>query len=159
MSIYQHSLVLLLVALSPVATAQWNGYINKKTHPEKPYGYIATVDTNGNGSKLKLVCLAPDQFAIYLDNRVTDNALASEIRLSVDALPALQFQFSSTSAGYKVSSNSSEFQTLIEQMSVGALISVSTGIGTVYNYSLFGFTQSYINNCAWLDSAGQFQLY
>ena len=34
MSIYQHSLVLLLVALSPVATAQWNGYINKKTHPE-----------------------------------------------------------------------------------------------------------------------------
>lgn len=151
------TLLLTILSYSAVTSAEWQGYINNKTLADTPYGYLASASTSRVFSQLKLVCFAPDEFEIFLDDRITDNAPISNVTVSVDQLPPLTFSVHPVTGSYTFTNKTPEFWHLIAQMSAGVAVSISTGAGATHDYDLSGFTKSYLDVCGWLDSANRYR--
>lgn len=152
-------LVLFALSYSTFVDAQWSGYINRKTDPENPYGFTATVSTFDGGSKLKLVCFKPDQFRLYLDDSISSATDISALSLSVDNLPSPGISLSRAGGSYVVTNRTPQFWNLIAQMAAGLTFKLRTGSGELHQYSLKGFSLSYLQSCDWLKSVKAYRRY
>lgn len=150
-------LVLLVSCLSVAAANDWSGYLNDKSVSSKPYGFLSSISITEATDKLKLVCHSPSVFTLYLARRIAKDY--AEIKVSVDKLPALSLAIDATKDHYTISNQSDEFWKLIAQMSAGAILRVFADDHVLYEYSLTGFTRSYLDNCGWLHSADTYQRY
>ena len=150
-------LVLLVSCLSVAAAADWNGYVNDKSVSSKPYGFLSSISNSDPPGKLKLVCHSPSVFTLFLAEKNANQY--AEIKVSVDKLPALSLAIDATEDQYTISSRADGFWELIAQMSAGAILRVSADHHVLHEYSLSGFTRSYLDNCGWLQSANSYQRY
>ena len=151
--------LLLTVLQTSIANAEWSGYVNSKTDSDRPYGYLRSVSTSEERSKIKLVCFQPDIFEIYLDEKITSPGSKTHIKLQVDQLGALVLPAERTGGATRITHQISEFWNLIAQISAGAELTIDTGSGPQYRYSLLGFTKAYEQTCGWIDSANRYHIY
>ncbi len=141
------------------AFAEWGGYINDKTIPDTPYGYLSKASESTVFSQLKLVCFPPDEFELYIDDRIAGKGISTNVNLSVDRLPPLKLTIHPVTGTYTFTSKTPEFWDLIAQMAAGTKVQISTGAGNQHQYSLSGFTNSFLQMCGWLDSAERYLAY
>jgi len=151
--------VLLMSGLSVAAAGDWSGYVNDKSVSSKPYGFLSSISQSETSGKIKLVCHSPSVFTLYVARRISQDYVTSELEISVDELPVLSLAIEATKDNYTISNQSEEFWKLIAQMSAGAIIRVVASDQVLQEYSLTGFTRSYLNNCGWLNAAHNYQSY
>ena len=153
------ALLLFGACYSSIVGAQWNSYVDSNSITEISYGYMEGLSTSTLSSKLKLVCLSPSSFTLYLDGRITNHIPISDIIITVDNLPSLSLVFEKTVLGYSVNDRVPEFWNLIGQMSAGSAIAIGTSKDDLHRYNLDGFTEAYLDTCGWLESVEKYKIY
>lgn len=149
---------LLLFCQTVLAAQDWSGYINDKSMSGNTYGYLSTVSKSSPVSKLRMLCHSSGVSTLYFDEEIIgENTIA--LSLTVDRLPVVDLAISRLGGRYGLTSQATEFWKLIAQLVAGASLKISSGAGRLHQYSLAGFTDSYLSNCGWLSGAREYQEY
>ncbi len=152
-------IVIIATAFSSNTLADWNGYVNEKTLDDRPYGYLTSSSILSEYRKLRIVCFPADEYRLYLDESINTAAETIDVVLTVDQLPPPALTVQRNGTTMFVSNHSAGFWPLIAQMSAGAKLTVTTGNGPQYTYSLIGFTRSYLDNCGWMTSSIEYRAF
>ncbi len=152
-------LALFLFCQSALADAQdWSGYLNDKSVSGNTYGYMSTVSKSRPVSKLRVLCHFDGVSTLYFDEEIIDENTTT-LSLTVDRLPVINLAVNRLGRKYEFSSQEPEFWKLIAQLVAGANLKIDSGTAQLHQYSLAGFTNSYLSNCGWSGGAKKYQQY
>ena len=148
----------IMVSFNVNASDDWSGYITDKLLNSENYGYSSTISDSNPTSKLWLVCQPNSVFTLLADGIISSDTTSS-VKITVDGLPAVYLTASRVNNRFEISNQNPEFWRLIAQMSAGVKLVIDSGSGVLHQYSLSGFTNSFLNVCDWSVEAKQFQQY
>lgn len=153
------TVLLLAMFCNPLnAIAEWSGDITDETIVGRPFGHLTSTSDYFGDTELKLVCFEENSVWLYLDKRITNSAPAPNITVSVDRLPPIYLAFQRKGENYTITNQRPDFWKLIAQMAAGAVLKVDID-GIQHRYNLTGFSNSYEENCGWVNSANNYHTY
>lgn len=153
--------VLVTGSLSSAAAGEWAGYYNDKTASKVPYGYLSSNSITRPASKLRLLCHSGGGFALLIDENFAAVGDFAKVEITVDSLPALVYTMDRVDGFYVVSDEEPGFWRLVAQMVAGMTVTLNLGSATggFHQFSLSGFTETYLQACGWSGQARDYQRY
>lgn len=138
--------------------ADWSGYINDLSLNGETYGYLWSISNSVPTRKLRLVCRSNGVFTLYANNKIPAVA-APSTGIVVDRLAAIRLATKPVDQRNEISSHDPEFWRLIARMSAGANLTIDSGADGKHQYSLSGFTKTFLKICGWSGDARKFEEY